>query len=124
MPGLFPWLRFFKVFAVCAIVLGLLPAVPAGAQTLDEAGFRATVVGTELTGMFGASLVFQPDGTITGGLTGDNAVAGSWRFDGPALCTTIQDGAAPPVGNCGVPQMTKRHLVVDGASGLRLRHDR
>lgn len=105
------------------LAFGLALATPLTAQTLDEESFRATVVGTKLTGMFGSHLTFQADGTIVGGMTGDAASSGTWTFEGDVLCTTVQDAGGPPVRNCGVPELTRRHLVVGGEPGLRLRHN-
>ena len=65
------------------LALGLALSAPLAAQTLDEDSFRATVVGTKLTGMFGAHITFQADGTIVGGMTGDAASSGTWRNSTP-----------------------------------------
>jgi hypothetical protein len=106
-----------------ALMMGIGSAAPLVAQPLSEADFRATIVGTKLTGMLGTHLTFQDDGTLVGGLTGAGDTSGTWAFNGASLCTTIQDSGGPAITNCGVPELIKRHLVVGGENGLRLRHN-
>lgn len=123
MFAVLPSLRTIQTSGL-GLAIGFALALPLAAETLDEESFRATVVGTRLTGMFGTHITFQADGTIVGGMMGDEASSGTWVFEGGVLCTTVQVAGDPPVHNCGVPELTRRHFVVGGESGWRLRHDR